>query len=125
MCQKPGLVCGNRPEGHVLSYLNSSKAQAILRFAFEERAYQYEVPPFGLSLSPRIFTKIAEAALAPLREVGIRILNYLDDWLILAHSRELVCAHRDMVLSHLARLGLQVNWEKNKHSPVQSISFPV
>lgn len=25
-----------------------------------------------------------------LREVGIHILNYLNDWLILAHSRELV-----------------------------------
>ncbi|KAL0179746.1 hypothetical protein M9458_025188, partial [Cirrhinus mrigala] len=48
-------------------------------------------------------------------EVGIRILNYLDDWLILAHS--------DVVLNHLARLGLRVNWEKSKLSPVQSISF--
>ncbi|KAI2665750.1 hypothetical protein H4Q32_022839 [Labeo rohita] len=51
----------------------------FLRFAFEGRAYQYKVLPFGLSLSPRVFTKIAEAALSPLREMGIRILNYLDD----------------------------------------------
>ncbi|KAL0199808.1 hypothetical protein M9458_002995, partial [Cirrhinus mrigala] len=57
----------------------------FLRFAFEGRAYQYKVLPFGLSLSPRVFTKVAEAALSPLRERGIRILNYLDDWLILAH----------------------------------------
>ncbi|KAI2655705.1 ORF V: Enzymatic polyprotein [Labeo rohita] len=49
--------------------------------------------------------------------MGIRILNYLDDWLILAHSWDLVCAHRDMVLNHLARLGLRVNWEKSKLSP--------
>lgn len=31
--------------------------------------------------------KDAEVALAPLREVG-RILNYIDDWLILAHLCE-------------------------------------
>ncbi|XP_051557284.1 uncharacterized protein LOC127442927 [Myxocyprinus asiaticus] len=74
----------------------------FLRFAFEGQAYQYKVLPFGLSLSPRIFTNVAEAALAPLREVGIRILNYLDDWLILAHSRDMLCAHRDLVLSHLS-----------------------
>ncbi|KAL0187217.1 hypothetical protein M9458_018887, partial [Cirrhinus mrigala] len=58
---------------------------------------------------------VAEAALAPLRELGIRILNYLDDWLILAHL--------DVVLNHLAQLGLQVNCEKSKLSPVQRISF--
>ncbi len=54
----------------------------FLRFAFEGRAYQYKALPFGLSLSPRVFTKVVEAALVPLREAGIRILNYLDDWLI-------------------------------------------
>ncbi|KAI2656338.1 hypothetical protein H4Q32_013232 [Labeo rohita] len=37
----------------------------FLRFAFEGRAYQYKVLPFGLSLSPRVFTKVAEAALSP------------------------------------------------------------
>ncbi|KAL0199608.1 hypothetical protein M9458_002795, partial [Cirrhinus mrigala] len=81
----------------------------FLRFAYEGRAYQYKVLPFGLSL-------VAEAALAPLREQAIRILNYLDDWLILAQSQELVCEHRDQMLRHLARLGLRL-------SPVQSISF--
>ncbi|CAM4541176.1 unnamed protein product [Leuciscus chuanchicus] len=60
----------------------------FLRFAFEGRAYQYAVLPFGLALSPRVFTKVVKAALVLLREHGVRILNYLDDWLILAHSRD-------------------------------------
>ncbi len=34
-------------------------------------------PPFGLSLSPPcLFTKVVEGALTPLREVGVRYLNY-------------------------------------------------
>ncbi len=93
-----------------------------LRFAFERRAYQYKALPFGLSLSPRVFTKVVVADLVPLREAGIRILNYLDDWLILAQSRALLLEHRDMVLSHLSQLGLQVNW-KRANSPTQRISF--
>ncbi len=95
----------------------------FLRFAFEGRAWQYRVLPFGLSLSPCVFTKVVEGALTPLREVGVRILNYLDDWLILAQSREQLGDHRDLVLRHLSQLGLRVNWEKSKLSPVQRISF--
>ncbi len=95
------------------------------RFAFECRAWQYRVLPFGLSLSPRVFTKVVEGALTPLREVGVRILNYLDDWLILAQSREQLADPRDLVLRHLSQLGLWANWEKSKLSPVQRISFLV
>ncbi|KAL0201658.1 hypothetical protein M9458_004845, partial [Cirrhinus mrigala] len=84
------------------------RRRPFLRFAFE-------VLPFGLSLSPRVFTKVTEAALSPLWWIGIRILNYLDDWLLIAHS--------DLVLRHLSHLGLQVNREKSKLSPVQRISF--
>ncbi len=61
--------------------------RSVLRFAFEGRAYKYKVLPFGLSLSPRVFTKVAEAALVPLREQGMHILNYLEDWLILAQDQ--------------------------------------
>ncbi len=92
-------------------------------FSFECRAWQYRVLPFGLSLSPRVFTKVVEGALTLLREVGVRILNYLDDWLILAQSREQLGNHRDLVLRHLSQLGLRVNWGKSKLSPVQRISF--
>ncbi len=95
----------------------------FLRFAFEGRAWQYRVLPFGFSLSPRVITKVVEGALNPLCEVGVRILNYLDDWLILAQSREQLGDHRDLVLRHLSQLGLLVNWEKSKLSPVQRISF--
>ncbi len=47
----------------------------FLRFAFGGKAYQYRVLPFGLALSPCIFTKCIDAALAPLCLQGIRILN--------------------------------------------------
>ncbi|KAL0150578.1 hypothetical protein M9458_054171 [Cirrhinus mrigala] len=117
------LVCGNRPEGCVRSCLDFSKTQAVPTVCLRRSGLSVQ----GSSLRPlpvaRVFTKVVEAALGPLREAGIHILNYLDDWLILAHLRDLVCTHRDMVLNHLARLGLRVNWEKSKLSPAQSISF--
>ncbi len=123
MHSAPGLVCSDRPEGRLLSRFDPSATQTISTVCVRRSAWQYRVLPFGLSLSPRVFTKVVEGALTPLREVGVRILNYLDDWLILAQSREQLGDHRDLVLRHLSQLGLRVNWEKSKLSPVQRISF--
>ncbi len=95
----------------------------FLRFAFGGKAYQYKVLPFGLALAPRTFTKCMDAALAPLRLQGIRVLNYLDDWLILAHSRELVSRHRDIVLGHIHSFGLRMNTKKSVLLPSQRTVF--
>ncbi len=95
----------------------------FLRFAFGGKAYQYKVLHFGLALAPRMFTKCMDAALAPLRIQGIRVLNYLDDWLILAHSRELVSRHRDIVLGHIHSLGLRMNAKKSVLLPSQRTVF--
>ncbi|XP_061089895.1 uncharacterized protein LOC133123446, partial [Conger conger] len=43
-----------------------------LRFAFLGRAYEFTKLPFGLSLAPRTFEMVARAAIAPLRQQGIR-----------------------------------------------------
>ncbi len=40
-------------------------------------------------------------------KVGIRNLNYRNDWLIMAQSRDQLCDHRDLVLWHLSQLGLR------------------
>ncbi len=119
----PRLVCSIDLKDAYIHVLILPWHRPFLQFAFERRAYQYKVLPFGLSLSPRVFTKVVEAALVPLRERGVRILNYLDDWLILAQSREQLCAHKDLVLRHLSQLGLRVSWVKSKLVPTQRISF--
>ncbi len=95
----------------------------FLRFAFENTAYQYSVLPFGLALAPRTFSKCVDAALSPLRAGGMRILNYLDDWLILAQSRDTLLSHIDSLLIHLESLGLCVNRRKSILAPSQSILY--
>ncbi|KAI2651994.1 Transposon Ty3-G Gag-Pol polyprotein [Labeo rohita] len=95
----------------------------FLRFAFRCEAYQYRFLPFGLALSPRTFTKCVDAALAPLRLQGIRILNYIDDWLILAQSEMEAVRHRDVVLAHMKALGLRLNAKKSVLSPLQRTTY--
>ncbi len=79
----------------VLPCVDPSVPQAIPAVCVRRTSISVQVLPFGLSLSPRVFTKVAEAALVPLRDQGVRILNYLDDWLILAQSQDQLCEHRD------------------------------
>ncbi len=95
----------------------------FLRFAFKGTAYQYSVLPFGLALAPRTFSKCVDAALSPLRASGMRILNYLDDWLILAQSWDTLLSHIDSLLIHLESLGLCVNRRKSILVPSQSITY--
>ncbi len=87
---------------------NFPQHRKFLRFAFRGKAYQYRVLPFGQALSPRTFTKCVDVALAPLRLQGIRILNYIDDWLILVQSEQLAVRHRDIVFAHMKGLGLRL-----------------
>ncbi len=68
----------------------------------------------------RLCDSVHPASPSKVREQGVRILNYLIDWLILAPSRDQLCEYRDLVPRHLRQLGLWVNWEKSKLSPLQS-----
>lgn len=70
-----------------------------------------------------MFTRVVAAALAPLHEEGIRVMPYLDDWLIQAASREQAARDTARVVSHVQGLGLRVNWEKSMLTPSQRVTF--
>lgn len=68
---------------------NIPEHRKFLRFAVGDRVFQYRVLLFGLALCLRTSTKCMDAALALLRLHGIRVVNYIDDLLILAQSQEM------------------------------------
>ena len=105
---------------HVPIYPPHSK---FLRFEFEGQVYEYTVLPFGMSLSPRVFVKCTQAALAPLRQKGIRIANYIDDYLLSATTAQEARAHCSTVVNHLTALGFTLNLEKCVFTPSRSTTF--
>ena len=70
-----------------------------LRFTARGRTWQFRVLCFGLSTAPQVFTRVMAPVSGFLHQLGIRMLRYLDDWLILASSQEEACWARDKVLS--------------------------
>nr|XP_055041679.1 uncharacterized protein LOC129429181 [Misgurnus anguillicaudatus] len=95
----------------------------FLRFAYRGTAYEFQTIPFGLSLAPRVFTKCVEAALFPLRDRGIRILSYIDDYLICSSSREQAIKDAETVLNHLSDLGFRINMIKSRLVPSQQTAY--
>ena len=95
----------------------------FLRFEFEGTVYEYTVLPFGMSLSPRVFVKCTQAALAPLRQKGIRVANYVDDYLLSASTAHEARAHCSIAVNHLTALGFTLNLEKCVFTPSRRATF--
>ena len=94
-----------------------------LRFIFQGKCYQFQCLPFGLSSAPWVFTKTLKPALALLREMGVRLIAYIDDILVLAESKELAKNHVEGVVYLLQCLGFQINQKKSVLEPAQVREF--
>ena len=65
----------------------------FLRFQWKDKAYQFNCLPFGLSSAPWVFTKTTRPVVATLRELGLRLIIYIDDILIVAETESLLRNH--------------------------------
>ncbi|KAK7109784.1 hypothetical protein V1264_013769 [Littorina saxatilis] len=105
---------------HVLIHPSDRK---WLRFRWAEKAFQFRALPFGLSLAPWIFTMVTRQLCSLVRQKGIRLRAYLDDWLTL-HQDRLTCSlHTQFVLSQSADLGFCVNQDKSELTPSQTFTY--
>ena len=95
----------------------------FLRFAYNGRAYEFLVLPFGLSTAPRVFTRIVRVIEAFLNIQGVDMHQYLDDWLLKNQSKSLVERQRDLTLFWVTKLGFLVNEGKSQLIPTQFPAF--
>ena len=94
-----------------------------LRFRWRKRAYQFRCLPFGLCAAPRTFTKVLRPVVGLLREMGIRCVVYLDDFLIMCQDKEEARRQTWLVSDLLEALGFLVNYRKSVTTPVQELTF--
>ena len=98
-------------------------SRRLLGFEFAGRVYQFRALPFGLRPAPRLFSRLVSVVAAFLRERGIRIFCYLDDWLIVADDPVRLTSHRDFTLQVVQGLGFLINWDKSSLHPTQHPVF--
>lgn len=65
-----------------------SRSKKYLRFVFQGKIYQFNCLPFGLNISPYVFTKILKPVASFLRSMGIKCVFYLDDILLIGKTKK-------------------------------------
>ena len=95
----------------------------FLRFCLEGVHYQYRVLPFGLSTSPRVFTKVLAPVIESLRVQGVHIHPYLDDILLRAPSRQQLLCDLKRAIDVLESVGYVINYGKSELEPSLDLTF--
>ncbi|XP_022784519.1 uncharacterized protein LOC111325067 [Stylophora pistillata] len=95
--------------------------QKFLRFLW--KPWEFACLPFGIASAPRVFTKILKPVIGLLRKQGIRLIIYLDGFLLIASTEETLTYHITLTVTLLEILGFVVNYQKSQLNPTQSIEF--
>ena len=98
-------------------------SRRFLRFGWEGRALQFSVLCFGLSTAHQVFTRIMAPVSTELHRRGIRLLQYLDDWLLLAPSYQKANNSTQVLLQLYTWLGICINPAKSCLHPAQEMVF--
>ena len=99
------------------------ESRKYLRFYHEGRTYEFCCLPFGLSLAPRVFTRILRPIIVRLRSEGIRTVIYLDDLLLIHHQKDRLTKIFNYVRRLLSGLGFIVKLEKCSPEPTHRLVF--
>ena len=108
------------------AYLHVPMHQAVrkyLCFVVNKKVYQFTCLPFGLANSPREFTKLLRPVVSLLRQQGVKLHVYLDDWLIRADTLEEAQLHSQTIIKVLQFLRWIINFEKSDLTPSQDFQF--
>eukprot|EP00745_Piridium_sociabile_P036946 TRINITY_DN667_c0_g1_i10.p2 TRINITY_DN667_c0_g1~~TRINITY_DN667_c0_g1_i10.p2 ORF type:complete len:623 (+),score=74.76 TRINITY_DN667_c0_g1_i10:1852-3720(+) len=94
----------------------------FLRFVWEGEVYQFNVP-FGLSVAPLVFSKVAGSFASLQRRRGIRLRMYLDDWLNLDQCPQRCLSSTKDLVAQASTMGFQVHPGKSELVPNQQFSY--
>ena len=95
----------------------------FLRFVSKGHVFQFKALYFGLSTAPQVFSRVVAAVSAILHSMAIRMLRYLDDWLVQSFSRESLLRDLQTVLDLCHELGIVVNPQKSHLVPSQVVQY--
>ncbi|KAL7297380.1 hypothetical protein TKK_0009764 [Trichogramma kaykai] len=85
-----------------------------LRFQYENKLYEFNCLVFGLNVAPYFFTKLLKPVVSFLRKLGILLIVYIDDILLIAKRPEDCAAANNVTTNLLQNLGFLLNDKGSK-----------
>ncbi|XP_049872880.1 uncharacterized protein LOC126371606 [Pectinophora gossypiella] len=94
-----------------------------LSLVYQNTVYEMTCLPFGLASAPAAFAKITNWVAQQLRMKGLRVIVYLDDFLIFHENQYTLEKQVIVAIKYLKNLGWQVNQTKSSTKPVTRIEY--
>ena len=107
----------NRPQGRLPSRAYCKGHRRFIGFWWQGRSFQLRRLQF--SSAPRTITTISLPVVAMCKAKGIRLIAYLDDFLVLARNWRQLISHTSIVLDILDQAGFRQNLKKYHLQPRQ------
>jgi hypothetical protein len=95
----------------------------FLRFKWNDRLFEFQCLPFGLASAPRDFTKLMKPLTGLLRRIGVRMIIYLDDLLLMNNCPHALLRDGKTTCHLLESMGFVVNKVKSHTTPTQDLEF--
>lgn len=95
----------------------------LFQFRWRGKFFKFISMPFGLGPAPGVFTKLLKPIASFLRQRGLRLVVYLDDILVVSHSKESAQEAVKQVTALFISLGFVIHEEKSVMVPTQSLEY--
>ena len=92
-------------------------------FYFNGQTYMFLRMPFGLTIAPWAFSRLMRPVKSFLRQWGVVISSFIDDFLNLAITKDLAAQHNFWTKSVLTWLGFRINEKKSQQNPCQILEY--
>src|SRR5439155_12975857 len=100
----------------------AQNSRATLRFIYEDQLLQFTCLPFGSSSAPHAAQTLTNWLVRKLREKGVLISGYLDDFLVLGATAAAAAANYRVTVTFLSEMGFFLSQKSVPH-PTQVLEY--
>ena len=118
-----GMGIVDRPIRRLPSHPHPSKLKEIPKVLLQVPGIPVHLPSIRTSHTPQVFTMIVKEVKLMALSRGLRLRQYLDNWLIRSQSQEEARVNTQVVVDLTQSLGWIINQEKSELKPTQVFSF--